>query len=173
MWLVAVGLICVVTAATSSQEEEEADKEVRKQELFLLAKLLHPSKLRQSNRASLALNDLDLEKGLGNKEEMKKRQGAWDMDYGWGGGRFGKRADMLDYGWGGGRFGKRADMLDYGWGGGRFGKRSGDMLDYGWGGGRFGKRSTDTKQKKQYDSYNQERRFGRDVDHVDPADEDQ
>ena len=43
------------------------------------------------------------------------------------------------------------------------------MLDYGWGGGRFGKRSAD--DKKRYESYIAERRFGRDVDHVDPADE--
>ena len=38
----------------------------------------------------------------------------------------------------------------------------GDMLDYGWGGGRFGKRSPD-----MYAAF--ERRFGRDVDHVDPS----
>ena len=45
---------------------------------------------------------------------------------------------------------------------------SGDMLDYGWGGGRFGKRSAD---KKRFDLYGSAGRFGRDVDHVDPADE--
>jgi hypothetical protein len=93
--------------------------QVRKQELYLLANLLHPSKAR--GRAEL---------GKGLKDEKKRQEaqgGAWEMDYGWGGGRFGKR--------GGG------DMLDYGWGGGRFGKRNGELMDYGWGGGRFGKRS--------------------------------
>ena len=82
-----------------------------RKEFLLLSNLLRGSKSRSGHP--------------GSDNDMKKRQGAWDMDYGWGGGRFGKRADMLDYGWGGGRFGKRADMLDYGWGGGRFGKRSG------------------------------------------------
>jgi len=156
--ILVLGLICVAVAAPSKEEEEEG-REVRKEELYLLAKLLHPNSPRAKDRANLS-------KG---KAGLDKRQGAWDMDYGWGGGRFGKRADMLDYGWGGGRFGKRAEMLDYGWGGGRFGKRSGDMLDYGWGGGRFGKRSADNK--KRFDLYGSGGRFGRDVDHVDPADE--
>ena len=73
------------------------------------------------------------------------------------------KREIIDYGWGGRRFGKRAnneiksatlnkrEILDYGWGGRRFGKRgfnSGknamvnkrEILDYGWGGRRFGKR---------------------------------
>ncbi|XP_048778390.2 uncharacterized protein LOC125682051 [Ostrea edulis] len=37
------------------------------------------------------------------EQEVEKRQGAWDYDYGLGGGRFGKR---FDYSFGGGRFGR-------------------------------------------------------------------
>ena len=35
--------------------------------------------------------------------EPKRTGGAWDMDYGWGGGRFGKRRDRLSLA---GRFGR-------------------------------------------------------------------
>ena len=47
-------------------------------------------------------------------------------------------------------------------------------LDYGWGGGRFGKRSEGRPTRgggKQYDMYNFGGRFGRDVSHVDTAEE--
>jgi hypothetical protein len=36
-------------------------------------------------------------------EESKRSGAAWDMDYGWGGGRFGKRRDRLSLA---GRFGR-------------------------------------------------------------------
>lgn len=36
-------------------------------------------------------------------DEPKRADGAWDMDYGWGGGRFGKRRDRLTVA---GRFGR-------------------------------------------------------------------
>ena len=36
----------------------------------------------------------------------EKREAAWDMDYGWGGGRFGKRRDSLGLA---GRFGRRTN----------------------------------------------------------------
>jgi len=38
--------------------------------------------------------------------DERKREAAWDMDYGWGGGRFGKRMDTLGIG---GRFGRSVD----------------------------------------------------------------
>jgi len=40
------------------------------------------------------------------KGEEQKREAAWDMDYGWGGGRFGKRMDSLGIA---GRFGRSVD----------------------------------------------------------------
>jgi len=39
-------------------------------------------------------------------EETRKREAAWDMDYGWGGGRFGKRMDSLGMA---GRFGRSVE----------------------------------------------------------------
>lgn len=37
------------------------------------------------------------------QQQQQKREAAWDMDYGWGGGRFGKRMDTLGIA---GRFGR-------------------------------------------------------------------
>ncbi|KAL3854476.1 hypothetical protein ACJMK2_013742 [Sinanodonta woodiana] len=42
---------------------------------------------------------------------VEKRQGAWDFDYGLGGGRFGKRGSA-EYSLGGGRFGRDVDHVD-------------------------------------------------------------
>lgn len=53
--------------------------------------------------------NLDSEKS--NLEEVEKRQGVWDYDYGLGGGRFGKRRSS-DYALGGGRFGRDVDHVD-------------------------------------------------------------
>ena len=44
-------------------------------------------------------------------QELQKRQGVWDFDYGLGGGRFGKRG-FGDYSLGGGRFGRDVDHVD-------------------------------------------------------------
>jgi len=44
--------------------------------------------------------------GEGDTYPGVKREAAWDMDYGWGGGRFGKRMDTLGMA---GRFGRSAD----------------------------------------------------------------
>ncbi|XP_062577693.1 uncharacterized protein LOC134239540 [Saccostrea cucullata] len=42
------------------------------------------------------------------EQEVNKRQGAWDYEYGLGGGRFGKR---FDYSFGGGRWGRDTDHV--------------------------------------------------------------
>lgn len=42
---------------------------------------------------------------------VNKRQGSWSLDYGLGGGRFGKRG-YADYGLGGGRYGRDVDHVD-------------------------------------------------------------
>jgi len=66
-----------------------------------LAKVLQDARhlighLRASSRGLVAAGDIN--------EEAVKREAAWDMDYGWGGGRFGKRRpDLLGMA---GRFGR-------------------------------------------------------------------
>jgi len=101
-------LISSITAAPSGTKDETSDPE-----LFLrLAKLVDP--IRDLSRRAVALEEL-LEKATSGSDEsasaeFQKRQGAWDqVDYGWGGGRFGKRQTH----------GKRYDM--YGMSG-RFGR---------------------------------------------------
>lgn len=49
--------------------------------------------------------DVDFED---DDQGIEKRQGAWDYDYGLGGGRFGKR---FDYSFGGGRWGRDLDHV--------------------------------------------------------------
>lgn len=52
--------------------------------------------------------DVDFED---DQQDVEKRQGAWDYDYGLGGGRFGKR---FDYNFGGGRWGRDVDHVKQG-----------------------------------------------------------
>ena len=83
-----------------------------KQETLFLARLLRPVRelANQASQIEAIIEDA-VSKGM-----PTKRQGAgWDMDYGWGGGRFGKRAEAKKrydmYGMGG-RFGRDVDHID-------------------------------------------------------------
>lgn len=105
-------LICLISSisgAPSGTKEETNDEELL---ILRLAKLLDP--IRDLSRRAGALEELVEKATSGSDEsssaEFQKRQGAWDqVDYGWGGGRFGKRQTH----------GKRYDM--YGMSG-RFGR---------------------------------------------------
>ena len=101
----ALAILTSALAAPSGQKEDALADE----ESLIFAKLLGP--VRELAERAGALEIL-LEKAAQGDDaaftELAKRQGAWDMDYGWGGGRFGKRGH-----------GKRYDM--YGMSG-RFGR---------------------------------------------------
>ncbi len=117
--VLAVGLLVVasaVPAKKTTESEPESD-----QNLMFLAKLLHP--LRELARRASQLEGLvsaAMEKDSDFAAELHKRQQQWEaMDYGWGGGRFGKRAGGADavpkrydmYG-SYGRFGRDVDHVD-------------------------------------------------------------
>ena len=104
-----LGLAVVWAAAAPSDTSDTASS---KQEALFLARLLRPVRglAKQASQLEAILDD------AASKVTLSKRQGAgWDMDYGWGGGRFGKRSqdkkpyDM--YGMGG-RFGRDVDHVD-------------------------------------------------------------
>ena len=103
---------CHVFAAPSAPSTET--RKVTKQDLYVFARILQPLR----NLVADA-NELEavIAKELPNKVgELAKRQSAWDLDYGWGGGRFGKRGDAKKrydmYGFGGGRFGRDVDHVN-------------------------------------------------------------
>lgn len=105
--------LCAHLSEGTSSSAIESDSV--KGEIYILAKLLGP--IRQlTNR----LEDIEaiIERAATDHEfamEVAKRQGgAWDMDYGWGGGRFGKRDSNKRYdAFGlGGRFGRSVDHVD-------------------------------------------------------------
>ncbi|KAK2141978.1 hypothetical protein LSH36_1009g01006 [Paralvinella palmiformis] len=62
-----------------------------KKEILFLAKIVAPLReiAREAEQLASLVERVAAEGDLGL--ELAKRQGAWDMDYGWGGGRFGKR----------------------------------------------------------------------------------
>ena len=103
-------LISSILAAPAVKVDATTDEDM----LFLhkLAKILEP--IHDLNRRAGALEEL-VQKATSDSEEAasseyQKRQGAWDqVDYGWGGGRFGKRQTH----------GKRYDMYGLS---GRFGR---------------------------------------------------
>jgi len=103
-----VCLISSVISAPSATKDDSAEDDLL---VLRLARILEP--VQELARRAVALEEL-VEKAASGDEsassEFVKRQGAWDQqDYGWGGGRFGKRQSH----------GKRYDM--YGMSG-RFGR---------------------------------------------------
>lgn len=97
-------MACALAAPAAQKDGGPTDDE-----LLVLARLLAP--IRELSERAGALESL-VEKAAGGDDSLfteMKRQGAWDQDYGWGGGRFGKRTNH----------GKRYDM--YGMSG-RFGR---------------------------------------------------
>ena len=111
--LVAVGLIAIAAAVPTKKSDDN-------QRLLFLAKLLTP--LRELSKRAGQLEGLISDAAQDDSQlaaELHKRQQQWEvMDYGWGGGRFGKRAmgqeapkryDMYgNYG----RFGRDVDHVD-------------------------------------------------------------
>ena len=111
--LVAVGLIAIAAAVPAKKSDDN-------QRLLFLAKLLTP--LRELSKRAGQLEGLISDAAQDDSQlaaELHKRQQQWEvMDYGWGGGRFGKRAmgqeapkryDMYgNYG----RFGRDVDHVD-------------------------------------------------------------
>ena len=111
--LVAVGLIAIAAAVPAKKSDDS-------QRLLFLAKLLTP--LRELSKRAGQLEGLISDAAQDDSQlaaELHKRQQQWEvMDYGWGGGRFGKRAmgqeapkryDMYgNYG----RFGRDVDHVD-------------------------------------------------------------
>ena len=111
--LVAVGLIAIAAAVPAKKSDDN-------QRLLFLAKLLTP--LRELSKRAGQLEGLISDAAQDDSRlaaELHKRQQQWEvMDYGWGGGRFGKRAmgqeapkryDMYgNYG----RFGRDVDHVD-------------------------------------------------------------
>jgi len=75
---------------------------------LVLARILQDSK--QISELIRLLQTYNSRPRSGNQDEVlredNKREAAWDMDYGWGGGRFGKRMDSLGIA---GRFGRSVD----------------------------------------------------------------
>jgi len=109
-------LLHLSQSAPASSHKSAVERSTRDDEMMILSKLIEPIRELSERAGQLetlvakATNDDDMFSGPG------KRQGkaAWDMDYGWGGGRFGKRNEL-----GAGGQGKRYDM--YGMSG-RFGR---------------------------------------------------
>ena len=123
------GVLCMVTAAPSGSAMKDdidtvstEEQLLTNKELMFLLELVAPLK-RLSQDADyiqklverMAHMNGDHEKVENLVGEIYKRQGQWDMDYGWGGGRFGKRGGGSD----GKASSKRYDM--YGMSG-RFGR---------------------------------------------------
>lgn len=69
--------------------------------------------MRESARSSssTSLDEIGGGVGRGEDEGVIKRESSLDMDYGWGGGRFGKRMDSLGIA---GRFGRSVDRIQPG-----------------------------------------------------------
>lgn len=118
--LVAIGLIAVAAAVPAKKSERAAAVDNR--QLLFLAKLLTP--LKELSKRAGQLEGLISDAAEGDTElaaELHKRQQQWEvMDYGWGGGRFGKRAPAVGqeapkrydmYG-NYGRFGRDVDHVD-------------------------------------------------------------
>ena len=111
--LVAVGLFAIAAAVPAKKADDS-------HQLMFLAKLLTP--LRELSKRAGQLEGLISDAAQDDSQlaaELHKRQQQWEvMDYGWGGGRFGKRAmgqeapkryDMYgNYG----RFGRDVDHVD-------------------------------------------------------------
>lgn len=108
-------LLAACTLHVSAAPSPTSSQKASKQELYILAKILQP--LRQLVNDATELEAV-IVKELPNAKisEAVKRQSAWDLDYGWGGGRFGKRGEAKKrydmYGFGGGRFGRDVDHVD-------------------------------------------------------------
>ncbi len=83
-WL-AVCIMCVLSAPAAKDQAQTSHQDTYRALKRYFADLRGNTNVIESilhkleNGDSVSLN------------EMAKRQGAWDMDYGWGGGRFGKR----------------------------------------------------------------------------------
>ena len=111
---VAIGLVAIVAAVPAKKSQQDSHQ------LMFLAKLLTP--LKELSKRAGQLEELISDATQDAPElaaELHKRQQQWEvMDYGWGGGRFGKRAmgqeapkryDMYgNYG----RFGRDTDHVD-------------------------------------------------------------
>lgn len=100
------------SSAVSSSQPAAAVQSLRARILGEVRQLADRTKNLQEDTRRLAalenFNDDDYDEvavdGLFRLGEESKRSGAaWDMDYGWGGGRFGKRRDRLSLA---GRFGR-------------------------------------------------------------------
>ncbi|ELT92762.1 hypothetical protein CAPTEDRAFT_228037 [Capitella teleta] len=117
-----LGVVTLLVAQMCAASVSTDDSENVRNEILILAKLLRP--IRQ---LAGRLEDLEsiIERAATDREfamEVAKRQGAaWDMDYGWGGGRFGKRdsgkrtsdsSKRYDAFGLGGRFGRSVDHVD-------------------------------------------------------------
>jgi len=97
--------ILPVTAATAQGLPDSPGSPSGSSSSLVLAKILQDSKqiselirLLQTYSHQGTVSDDGIREG--------KREAAWDMDYGWGGGRFGKRMDSLGIA---GRFGRSVD----------------------------------------------------------------
>ncbi len=106
-------IVCaaIVQLGTAAPVENVISRAPTKDELVFLAKILAPLK-----ELAMEAEDLEalVERAAKDQDfafELAKRQGAWDMDYGYGGGRFGKRQSQKRYdSFGiGGRFGRSVD----------------------------------------------------------------
>lgn len=106
-----LSLFAVCIAWSFAAPAASQDAAPNKDEALFLARLLRPVR-DLSNQASQieALIEDAVRKGL----PTKRQSAGWDMDYGWGGGRFGKRAESKRYDmYGmGGRFGRDVDHID-------------------------------------------------------------
>ena len=109
--------LVLVLCAVGTEGASVAENDVTaKKELLFLAKILAP--LKELAREALELSSF-VERVATDRDfamDMTKRQGAWDMDYGWGGGRFGKRGSSTNTG---GQSAKRYDSFGIA---GRFGR---------------------------------------------------
>ena len=107
--LLALCAVCLAWAAAAPAATNHARPS--KDEALFISRLVAPMR-DLANRASEIEALLEEVASNGVPE---KRQGGWDMDYGWGGGRFGKRAEAKKrydmYGMGG-RFGRDVDHID-------------------------------------------------------------
>ena len=114
--LMAVGLVVLAAAVPAKKSAQGVDD----QQLLFLAKLLSP--LRELSKRAGQLEGIISDAAQDNTPlaaELHKRQQQWEaMDYGWGGGRFGKRNSPQDapkrydmYG-AMGRFGRDVDHVD-------------------------------------------------------------
>nr|QUP52013.1 sulfakinin [Urechis unicinctus] len=107
-------IIAICACAVHAAPPPSARDDVVKDDVLLIAKLMAP--LQQLSRKLEEIQSY-LEHTASDREfnmEMAKRQ-AWDMDYGYGGGRFGKRtSDDKRYDAFGiaGRFGRSVDHVD-------------------------------------------------------------